>query len=766
MSHWLRVLPLAVAGLAATFATSAALGGDSNAGLISDPVRVVGPTLNWSMWPQTGVSDGRVVAKTRTTVEVAPLRKAARLPRSPDRAFAVVETVKDPQSGESAETTAAILRRAAAIEAEARRKRRASRLFAPPIAPAPPFQSRQWTAPQANWSAAPRWTKAPVKWTSPSTGSTSSVDAPVPGIAQPETTTAPTPESKDQRTVLIGSAQRAVPASPAGANLPDANAAGSTAATVLVHVEGRPIPRAKPVARKLGPATIETGSARIPARAAVALPDGMPRPNPRRVVLAPPGAGIVGRVGTSPATPPRSETDTATTPSAPGVPEDTVAAIDARQGPSPSDDATKSDDLQELSAAQEAAKTEEADPQSAPRADPIPRSPEGPSPYRMVRTLTALQDDIARGSTAALRAQRVVLRRIADRFPSIVETDWLQPHNTNALAVYALSGGEPRVVRAIVEGTAFDAPMDAVLAGALAYMEGRAGDARRHLSTVLGRDLPPSVQGAFALAAAALEVEGDPQKALNYLDTARYAAPATLVEEAALRRAILISAELDDAVRFEPLVSRYLRKFRNSIYAGNFRQRLAAAITRMSFAREPSAFRRLEVMFDPMTAAGRQELYLHLARAAVEAGNHEAAAVAAQHVLETADPQSLDHTRARLYLAAARIVDPEEVQGAVGDLNALSTIALPDDDKALLRAAIALSDNVVSLPSAQPPAAPASSFADGSVEARTSSSAAWLEEREAGDEAGLDGPFAMPLAVEARVAEALASVDALLEENR
>ncbi|MEM8853573.1 MAG: hypothetical protein AAGD34_07730, partial [Pseudomonadota bacterium] len=128
---------LATVGLAVTLVTANALAGESEASpLDRTSVRVVGPTMNWSMWPQKGVLDGRVVAQTRTTVEVAPLAEAARLPRSPDRAFAVVETVKDPRSSDTAETTAAILKRAAAIEAEARRKQQAARLFTPPAVPA------------------------------------------------------------------------------------------------------------------------------------------------------------------------------------------------------------------------------------------------------------------------------------------------------------------------------------------------------------------------------------------------------------------------------------------------------------------------------------------------------------------------------------------------------------------------------------------------------------------------------------------------------
>lgn len=62
-----------------------------------------------------------------------------------------------------------------------------------------------------------------------------------------------------------------------------------------------------------------------------------------------------------------------------------------------------------------------AQPSSKVDTTPIPP---GPAPQHLVRMLSALQDDIARGSSSALSAQSVLLRRIADRFRNAAPREW------------------------------------------------------------------------------------------------------------------------------------------------------------------------------------------------------------------------------------------------------------------------------------------------------------------------------------------------------
>ncbi|WP_420391343.1 chemotaxis protein MotC [Acuticoccus sp.] len=398
--------------------------------------------------------------------------------------------------------------------------------------------------------------------------------------------------------------------------------------------------------------------------------------------------------------------------------------------------------------------------------------------------LSALQDDIARGSSTALAAQGVLQRRIAERFRAAPPEAWAEPANARALITYALSGGDPTVMRDVLRDAELPERDATLAAGALAYLEGRAEDARRHFAEVDDERIDPSVRGAVNLARSALFVADDPKAAERFLTAARLGAPGTLVEEAALRRAVLVAAEADDLPTFEAMVSRYLRKYRTSVYAGNFRQRLAAALTRMSFIDEPATAAQLERLLEPMTPGGRQELYLLLARAAVENGNHVAARDAAVKVRATASPGTLDHRRARLYEAAAQVVDPEGSEAAVATLEALSEEALPQDDEELLAAALQLADTVIRLP-------PVDRGAVGEVALARLEEVRPASDTEAAHAAGdgVDRPLqpppasaregtplpiadqashaeaaeAGPLEIERRVAAAIADIDALLE---
>ena len=326
---------------------------------------------------------------------------------------------------------------------------------------------------------------------------------------------------------------------------------------------------------------------------------------------------------------------------------------------------------------------------------------DGTEPHRLVRMMNALQDDIARGSGAALAAQRVLGARVAQDYLSAPGTVWSDPKNAAALLSYALSGGEPQVVDAVVRANTFEPPYDALLDGALAFAQGRSNDAKRHFADVNLTRLPRSVRGPVYLALAALSVDEDPHVAQEHLAHARYSAPGTLVEEAALRRSVLLAAEADDVDDFHQLTSRYLRKFRTSVYAGNFRRRLAAAITRMQFVEEDGAFERLDEILEPMSAAGKQELFLLVARSAVEHGSRIAARRAAERTLLTAAPGTLDRLRAELYKASAEVVDPDRYGEAIDVLEALDVAKLPADDRALRTAALRLVQTVAALPEAE-----------------------------------------------------------------
>src|SRR5690606_11519516 len=156
-----------------------------------------------------------------------------------------------------------------------------------------------------------------------------------------------------------------------------------------------------------------------------------------------------------------------------------------------------------------------------------------------------------------------------------------------------------------------------LLLGALAYVEGQEDEARRLLQPVSPRALAPGLGGQIALVKAALLVRDQPAAAMEMLALARLLMPGTLVEEAWLRREIFVGSQLGDLDRFEALAERYMRRFRHSVYAGDFQQRFAAALTRLDFTKDPARFGRLDGMLSSLDPASRRDLYLLVSRASV-----------------------------------------------------------------------------------------------------------------------------------------------------
>lgn len=524
---------------------------------------------------------------------------------------------------------------------------------------------------------------------------------------------------------------------------PAASEPAPPAATPPIEVAGRP-DAAEPAAT----AEANAAPAISPARPEAALRplQPLPRRNPARLALSP---------GSSPAAPPRiPDLDAALALVAAGG---TALSSDGRVrvvGPSASA-ATRFDET-----GVQAIASVEADADAA--ADEVDRYAfDGPSPADLARTLVRLQDDVARGSVSALSAQRLVLTRMARDVPQHPPRVWADPAQARGLLIYALSGGDPSVVRAAFSSERVAPDYEPLVRGALAFLEGRPGDARRALDPIALADVEHSVRGPLALAKAALIVDEDPAAADAFLQKARYAGPGTLVEEAALRRTALIAAERNDVEAFEDATSRYFRKFRASVYAGNFRNRLAGALTRMSFVRDPEGFDIVDEILAPLTPAGKRELYLLIARAAVEFGNEGSARLASERAVALAEPGTLDHSRGNLYLAAANVVDPEGVGSARETLEGLTSDPnLEAPDRALLGAALELAEAVDTLPDTF---APESALADAFGDPAESADDGFVAGAQPGGTEPGDDPFRIDTAMEERVSTTLAAVDALLE---
>lgn len=327
----------------------------------------------------------------------------------------------------------------------------------------------------------------------------------------------------------------------------------------------------------------------------------------------------------------------------------------------------------------------------APTPEPQPRKA---GPVAWVRTLQLLQDRIAAGSLAAHEGQSVLIARINGDLLSAAPEVWTDPHNLRAAIVFALSGGGPVILRRLTKQDDLGEPEVTIARGALAYVEGREADASRLLKDIDIATLPPTLAGAIGLTQASLAVTENPIRAIDLLDQVRLLLPGTLAEEGALRREIFTLGQTGDLKKFQALAVQYLRRFPHSIYAGNFRQRLAYQLTQLDVSQDEGRFSVITGILDELDADSRKTLYLLIARTAIEEGKTRAALLAADRALPLCAPGSPEAIQARLYRAAAEIVSLPTFQSGLRTLRLVDRAKLPQRDSRLLDTALATAEEI------------------------------------------------------------------------
>ncbi len=338
-------------------------------------------------------------------------------------------------------------------------------------------------------------------------------------------------------------------------------------------------------------------------------------------------------------------------------------------------------------------------------AEPETSAPTAPGPMQLVRTLHLMQDQIAIGSTEAHAGQRGLLSILDERFMSLEAETWQTSKNVRAAVSLVLSGGNPSILRKLLElGSSIISESDKpLIEGALAYVEGREEAAQTALASLDPHSLPPTLGAQLALVQSALNVRKNAAKSDELLDFVRLQAPGTLLEEAALRRQVFVASQTNNIEKFQSLATEYLRRYRHSIYAGNFRQRLASALTRIDFGQESSRFDGMVEMMTELEPEARRDLYLLAARSSIEQGFTTSARLLADKAQELARADKASATRAKLYRAASMITSPQAINGAVEDLRGLDRSVLPDSDLSLLESALFMAGQIRKMPDAPAP---------------------------------------------------------------
>jgi chemotaxis protein MotC len=305
---------------------------------------------------------------------------------------------------------------------------------------------------------------------------------------------------------------------------------------------------------------------------------------------------------------------------------------------------------------------------------------------QMLADLQNLQTRIAQGDKAAYAAQPAALHDMAVAIASADPSVWKSADNVHAVVAYLLSGGAPRSVAPLTQVEGMSKSDGVLLRGALAYVVGREEEAQSLLGGLDATTLDLRLAGQIAFVQSVLLTSKDKKKAIQMLDFARLLAPGGLIEEAALRREILLAGETRDVDRFTTLSRQYISRFPKSIYAEAFLRSLAAMVARFGLAEDILDFHKLDGLIASLPAETQGGFFLVIARAALVGGKMEVADVAARMALLRTPAASSDEARGKLYGAAARMLTNEFDQ-SVAELNAIDASKLPKRDVALLAAA-------------------------------------------------------------------------------
>ena len=318
----------------------------------------------------------------------------------------------------------------------------------------------------------------------------------------------------------------------------------------------------------------------------------------------------------------------------------------------------------------------------------------------MVSDLQRIQVEMAMGDKTAYARQIDRLHAIGEAIDAAPADVWKDKNETDSAATFVLSGGPVRPIARLLASGAIPDSEFSLLRGALAYASGREREALTLLEGIDPKSVGLRLGGQLAYAQSVLVTGKDPNLAIQLLDLARLLAPGSLVEEAALRREILVTGDQRNRDRVIFLARQYVTRFPRSIYAENFIQGLSQTSVRYGLVNSLTDLAKFNALLTLVTPEQRREFLLTLARAQTISGRYEVAGAAAEQILGDLPPGAPEETRARFYQAAAQILSPEFDAG-VAALKAVDLARLGRADQRLYGAVLYVAEHLRDPPNEQ-----------------------------------------------------------------
>lgn len=305
----------------------------------------------------------------------------------------------------------------------------------------------------------------------------------------------------------------------------------------------------------------------------------------------------------------------------------------------------------------------------------------------MVRDLNTMQNRMVMGDERA----RTNVARQFDLIEQLIETlepdTWKEERNVRAAAIYLLCGGAPTRLREIFDADFVPDELGPLLEASLRYAEGQ-DQAATKLMDFDARRFPPMLGGHLALVQGGSVVGADNARAVTLLDLARLLMPASLVEEAALRREIRAVDPSRESDKLSALANRYVAKYAASPYAENFWAEIRAIVLDPSANANPARLSKFENTIDRASAAERLDIYLTLSRRALLEGRMNEANARLDRAERAAETPAA-RARVAAYRSAMKALSADDAASS-SILRTVDAGALTGDDLEMLKIARAV----------------------------------------------------------------------------
>lgn len=315
--------------------------------------------------------------------------------------------------------------------------------------------------------------------------------------------------------------------------------------------------------------------------------------------------------------------------------------------------------------------------------------------YTLVRSLQYVQDTVVSGDFSAMEMQRFLLEQVDRKLREAQPEDFDDPRNVDAALIYAMSGGNPKTLDLVVAQDKYGYFDEEITSIMRAYLNGLIPTTKKPIEEIVDDYINTAIGPYVALIAANVKAAAKDIKSVELFDLARLVAPGSLIEEAALRRSILISinhAEFDQALSLAHI---YARRFNKSPYNVQFSQLIIEMIVQNLDNID-------EILVDEvigyLPVKQQKAIYLRIARTGVVNGNDVMAVKAREkaHLFE-GERNVYYNMMADLY-ASINEMPKGETKKLLEDITNIKRRSLAPIDRPLHDAAMLLAEQILSLP--------------------------------------------------------------------